>query len=123
MKRTMLASLCFVCFLALGACAVGQDEGSVDQVQQEATGGKLCLSSDECNACFYCTTETGDCLSPPNCKNQPCLAVCYGRCAKGSPCGDTLCHQGLECCNASCGICTEPGGYCTQQICTPDSTL
>jgi hypothetical protein len=27
------------------------------------------------------------------------------------------CGQGLVCCNASCGICTEPGGVCTQQFC------
>lgn len=35
----------------------------------------------------------------------------------GSPCGDSVCGQGLECCNASCGICVEPGGFCTQQAC------
>jgi hypothetical protein len=35
----------------------------------------------------------------------------------GSPCGDSVCGQGLECCNASCGICVEPGGFCTQKAC------
>ena len=35
----------------------------------------------------------------------------------GTPCGDSVCGQGLECCNASCGICVEPGGFCTQQAC------
>jgi hypothetical protein len=32
-------------------------------------------------------------------------------------CGDTTCGSGEVCCNPSCGICTEPGGVCTTQIC------
>lgn len=32
-------------------------------------------------------------------------------------CGTGFCPAGQECCNASCGICTEPGGVCTQQVC------
>lgn len=36
----------------------------------------------------------------------------------GVPCGDSVCHgRRNTCCNASCGICTEPGGFCTQQVC------
>jgi len=35
------------------------------------------------------------------------------------PCGNKLCAPGLVCCNASCGICTPPGGFCTQQYCGP----
>ena len=35
------------------------------------------------------------------------------------PCGHTLCEPGLVCCNASCGICTPPDGFCTQQACLP----
>lgn len=35
----------------------------------------------------------------------------------GMRCGDTVCSGGTVCCNASCGICTPPGGACTQQIC------
>ena len=42
----------------------------------------------------------------------------------GQPCGDKTCGAGLECCNESCGICVEPGGFCTQQACVPgDNTL
>jgi hypothetical protein len=36
----------------------------------------------------------------------------------GEPCGATQCESGQVCCNASCGICTPPGGVCTQQLCT-----
>lgn len=36
----------------------------------------------------------------------------------GVQCGDTVCRgRRNTCCNASCGICTEPGGFCTQQVC------
>jgi hypothetical protein len=35
----------------------------------------------------------------------------------GLPCGTATCKNGDVCCNASCGICTPPGGACTQQIC------
>ncbi|KAL7561111.1 hypothetical protein ACA910_009169 [Epithemia clementina (nom. ined.)] len=34
-------------------------------------------------------------------------------------CGPRLCRSGELCCNESCGICTEPGGGCTKQICLP----
>ena len=32
-------------------------------------------------------------------------------------CGPTTCARGQVCCNESCGICTPPGGFCTQQFC------
>lgn len=34
-------------------------------------------------------------------------------------CGSAVCAPGMVCCNASCGICTPPDGFCTQQACTP----
>ncbi len=37
---------------------------------------------------------------------------------QGEACGPTTCTNGTVCCNPSCGICTEPGSVCTQQICT-----
>ncbi len=35
----------------------------------------------------------------------------------GEPCGPVTCPVGQVCCNASCGICTEPGGACIQVVC------
>lgn len=35
----------------------------------------------------------------------------------GEACGAVTCPSGTECCNASCGICVEPGNFCTQQAC------
>ena len=37
-------------------------------------------------------------------------------------CGPSVCTGGMVCCNASCGTCTPPGGFCTQQACSPDVT-
>jgi hypothetical protein len=36
-------------------------------------------------------------------------------------CGATTCDKGSVCCNASCGICTQPGGVCIQLACDPGS--
>jgi hypothetical protein len=33
------------------------------------------------------------------------------------PCGEVTCPEGQQCCNASCGICTEPGEICDQRTC------
>lgn len=38
----------------------------------------------------------------------------------GEPCGPVKCGANEVCCNASCGVCTPPGGVCTQQFCEPD---
>jgi hypothetical protein len=35
----------------------------------------------------------------------------------GVPCGKNTCPAGQVCCNASCGICTPPGGVCIQIAC------
>ncbi len=37
----------------------------------------------------------------------------------GRPCGPVTCLPGDVCCNRSCGICTPPDGFCTQQVCKP----
>lgn len=37
----------------------------------------------------------------------------------GAACGRTVCPAGQVCCNASCGICTPPGGACIQMACSP----
>lgn len=37
--------------------------------------------------------------------------------ARGVPCGAVTCGVGDVCCNASCGICTAPGGSCTTEEC------
>jgi hypothetical protein len=59
----------------------------------------------------------------PRCRpNQPCPRIaCYTEChgQNREQCGDTLCPAGQVCCNASCGICTEPDGGCIDLWCGP----
>src|SRR5262245_35409768 len=33
-------------------------------------------------------------------------------------CGSTTCPAGQVCCNASCGLCTAPGGSCIEKVCS-----
>jgi hypothetical protein len=35
----------------------------------------------------------------------------------GLRCGPNTCARGQICCNPSCGICTPPDGFCTEQLC------
>lgn len=43
---------------------------------------------------------------------------CGCRPIPGESCGPTTCGEGEVCCNESCGICTAPGGFCTEQFCS-----
>jgi len=36
----------------------------------------------------------------------------------GEKCGMATCAPGQPCCNASCGLCMQPGATCTKQVCT-----
>jgi len=48
---------------------------------------------------------------------------CSCRKQVGNECGDTVCPAGKVCCNDSCGICTDPGGFCTLQYCADTTTV
>lgn len=116
--RTSLAFV-FVSLLALAGCAA-----DTVGVESEDLRGRRCYSSQDCGNGQYCSTEDGDCFS--SCRpNQPCIQVCSGFCQRDDreQCGDRVCPTGTECCNASCGTCVEPGGFCTQQICDSTAAL
>jgi len=51
--------------------------------------------------------------------NEPFFNECGCGCrpTPGEACGPVECGSGEVCCNSSCGICTAPDGFCTQQIC------
>ena len=36
----------------------------------------------------------------------------------GEKCGMATCAPGQPCCNASCGLCMQPGALCTQKVCS-----
>ncbi len=107
-----------------GASGAGGSGGS--------TGGGVgdpCASTQSCTKGLVCTTEDGECKSPPGCgPNVACPAVCYGTCrmpnedGNGPACGPVQCKLDQVCCNDSCGICTAPGGGCTKQLCPPTPT-
>jgi hypothetical protein len=61
---------------------------------------------------------------PPDCSGT--LALCIPgtvwsveacACVPGTACGPSVCAEGEVCCNESCGICTPPDGFCTDQLC------
>lgn len=103
-------------------------------------GGADCLGYCECSAIGLCEEGTVWDSSPHVCScvsenYDPCIAtLCpvgtrcenqngQGVCVYpdgglgGEQCGDVQCDDGMVCCNASCGICTEPGGVCIQIAC------
>jgi hypothetical protein len=97
MPNRAAASLCLLVFTAL-ACSTGKNKnepGSGTPAAQTAGGD---------------TTTVGN--SPPPAGNSPPPAGSVA-------CGPKTCPAGQVCCNESCGICAEPGGFCTQQFCEP----
>jgi hypothetical protein len=111
-----------------------------DECDPEA-GGADCGGLCECNAIGLCVEGMVWDDSPDVCncvaeEYDPCIAtlcpvgtICENRHGQGvcvpqadagggpEACGDSYCAEGLVCCNASCGICTEPGGVCIQIAC------
>jgi hypothetical protein len=122
-------SLAFVGILAFTVSGCDALDDLADDIFGDGKGGtpagpqgKPCTSSSDCLAGTFCTVESGVCNRPPGCgPNEICPAVCYGTCepkpATGPACGPKTCAAGQVCCNESCGICTPPGGACTQQFC------
>ena len=99
-------------------------------------GGADCGGVCECNVIGLCVEGMVWDASPNVCAcveetYNPCAAVlCLegSRCVvegdegvcvpiTGEACGDQTCAEGMVCCNASCGICTPPGGVCIQIAC------
>ena len=100
-----------------------------------ATDADCRLFSDYCTGCdcrALSTSQPNPTCSGPGvqCFADPCMnqvALCKaGACVvaaapppppSGEACGSVTCASGDVCCNASCGICTPPGFFCTQQAC------
>ena len=49
--------------------------------------------------------------------DEPRIEITLTDAGPGPQCGPSTCAFGMVCCNESCGICTEPGGFCTLQLC------
>ena len=79
-----------------------------DEELQPSCDGVVCGAGLHCEMVQPTCATTAPCYPAPQCVPDP-----------GVPCGDVNCAPGLVCCNESCGICTPPGAFCTQQVCTP----
>jgi hypothetical protein len=86
-------------FLAVAGCGVPVEESAADEAALAGGCRSVC----------------------PKCRpGQVCPRIaCYLDCNAPTPCGPAKCANGQVCCNESCGICTEPGGFCTDQYCAP----
>ncbi len=103
MRSFGLASVLVVVALSLGGCM--GSEADLASAQGEARGG--------------CRVICPRCRPNQPCPRIACYEVCRGNAPEREQCGDTLCAAGDVCCNASCGICAPPDGFCTQQVCEP----
>jgi hypothetical protein len=95
----------FACYQQFGNCAA-QSDGTCGWTPSEEL--KTCLA----NAGGGCV-ETQMCMQGYVWDNKACQCVPE----QGEACGNNTCKVGQVCCNASCGICTDPGMFCTQQAC------
>lgn len=66
-----------------------------------------------CASGRVCVDDRSDSCDPAA-GGRDCGGICV---PNRQVCGDAICGAGTECCNASCGICTEPGGACIQVAC------
>ena len=125
----------------------GHEQGvATDEPELSFVEGLTCAHNADCGRRSYCQYPNEQCDGTGTCQTRPRLCThshapvcgCDGRsysnacvaasagmsvrhegeCDAGEPCGSVaICEKGLECCNASCGICVSPGGFCAQEIC------
>ena len=72
------------------------------------------------NVYASCTQDVQECSDGSFVGRDPKNKCKFSACPSEQPsCGSTVCGAGLECCNASCGICVKPGNACIQMVCDP----
>jgi len=71
-----------------------------------------------CNGALICAVRCPECAPPAAPQPEPVPAtLALG--PESETCGGTICAPGTFCCNASCGICTQPDEACIQIACEP----
>jgi hypothetical protein len=125
--RNVLATL--LLGLAVLGCGPSVEDGSVEDAERSLSTGACHYKCQKCPPKQVCSMV---CVPSGNCNNSCvetmlCIIgyhfddkVCKCVPDKGGvTCGNTTCQGGQVCCNASCGICTPPGGVCIQTACAP----
>jgi hypothetical protein len=91
-----------------GSSCVDDPSDDCDPRTGGADCGGICVPGTNPCAAALCPVQT-------ECVVRDGEAVCVP--IGGEPCGERTCGAGMVCCNASCGICTPPGGACIQVAC------
>ncbi len=116
----------------VSGCSAATDDAGSDptpESTEQAASANSCHT--KCNKCPPNQVCAQYCVQSGNCGNTCTVMMlciqgyvwddkscsCVPDPNAGTPCGPTTCSGGDVCCNASCGICTPPGGFCTQQVC------
>jgi len=132
MRHGIFAAVVAIASLVGCAASVdGTDEGASSQNEAAASANSCRYKCNKCPPGMLCAQvceAIGKC--PSTCTS---IALCIQgyvwddkacACVPGSTgeaCGPTTCAVGQVCCNSSCGVCTEPGGVCTQQFCSTET--
>jgi hypothetical protein len=83
---------------------------------------KTTCANVRCMAGTHCEMVQVQCVRAP-CNPVPeCKPDAASSGAGGVACGQNVCGAGQTCCNASCGICTDPGKGCIKMMC-PDGRM
>src|SRR5207253_74260 len=121
---TLLGLALFVGLAAAGCDGAPPVDESLIEKTEKALSDNACHY--RCQACPAHQVCALVCFASGNCGSQcvETMLCIIGyhfdstacRCVPdaGTACGPSICPAGQVCCNASCGICTEPGGFCTQ---------
>lgn len=133
-NETCCSPSCSLCVPSGGACpdvicpdlaAEGLDLAEPVEKAGKACGSSTCGPGERCcnPECGLCAPAGGPCplIGCPLKEGDSPVTGAEAELlwTSGRPCGPTTCDPGQVCCNESCGICTPPGGFCTQQICEP----
>jgi hypothetical protein len=89
-----------------------------DRIRSASFGHTTTLAYRKAEGVFY--VEYGRSTNTPAQTFGPFSvqrAADAGTGAAGVRCGPNTCARGEICCNPSCGICTPPDGFCTEQFC------
>jgi hypothetical protein len=115
----------------LGQCGDDPNDGCDPKNGGADCGGRCtCEALAKCQGgyIFDSSPEVCDCVLEDPCIATTCLTGTTCQVIDGNAyclsdgteaCGTATCGKGTSCCNASCGVCAEPGFACIQIACLP----